>query len=186
MCLATAAVLASAAGSVGGGIAAGNAANYQAQVAKNNSTIATQNARYTAAAGSAQVEQQGLKARAQNANVKVGAAANGLDVNSGSALDVETSQRELGALDTATVANRAASAVAGYQDQAENFSAQSKLDSSEAPWDYTGGLLKGFGTVAGELPKTPWGSSLLSGNPSLPSQHAWMGGNENGTPLGDI
>src|SRR5262245_9354262 len=99
------------------GIAAGNAASYQSQVAANNAQIARQNARYSASAAAAQTEQAGLKARAQNANLRAALAANGVDVNTGSAADVQDAQRRLGAFDTATVANNAALKIYGYKAQ---------------------------------------------------------------------
>jgi len=202
MCPGTLAIIgtaASAAGSVGGGIASAQAANYQGQVARNNATIAANNARYSASATSAATTQAGLQARAKDASVKAGAAANGVDVDTGSAANVLTSQRELGDLDTATVANRGAQQVYGYRSQAVSDTAQSQLDFSQEPGDVAGGVLKAVGDVAGAAPGLPSGgggfsapdmssdmlspdslqvpSSLISGAPSLPSSYAWMGGN---------
>jgi hypothetical protein len=174
MCFATAGAALSAGSAVFGGVASSNAARYQAQVASNNATIAKQNAAYSASAGSSQIEQAGLKARAQSSNVKASQAASGIGVNSGSAADVQESQRELGALDTATVGSRAAMAVYGYQSQAQSFTAQSQLDKTQASGDLFGGLLKGAGALAGAAPSTPGGSSLLSGSPSVPSNYSWM------------
>lgn len=182
--LAIAAVASGAAGNLMSGIASGNAANYQAAVASHNATIAMQNAGYSAAAGSARAEEAGLKARAQSAGVKAGLAANGLDVNTGSAADVQTSQREIGALDTATVANQAAEAVYGYRATAAGDEAQAQLYSAEAPVDYLGGVLQAGGSVAKGLSDLPGGGgggaggappSLLSGAPQNPSQYQWMG-----------
>lgn len=175
--IALVATAATAAGDIGGGIAQGNAAAYQAQIARNNSQIARQNAAYTAEAGSSATQQAGLKARAQGASVKAGAAANNLDVSTGSPADVETSQRELGNLDAATVASRAAEQVYGYQSQASGFTAQSQLDQSEVAPDILGGFLKAGGSIAGAGSSIPDVSSLLSGPSTLPSNFQWMGGN---------
>lgn len=166
----------SAAGAISGGIAQGNAANYQGQVAANNATIARQNATYSAGAAAATTERAGLKARAQDAGVRSGIAANGLDVNSGSAADVQTSQRELGALDTGTVANNGALQVYGYQTQATGYQAQSTLDKQEAGADVAGGFMKAAGTLLANPTVDSFGSSLLSGAPSLPSNYSWMAG----------
>lgn len=204
MCIATLALASaaiSAGSAVAGGFASANAANYQGAVAANNATIARRNAAYSAGATSAQVTQAGLKAAQQNANVKVGAAANGLDVNTGSPADVQESQRKLGALDTATVGARGAEQVYGYETQASSFQAQSALDKSEAKNDITGGFLKAAGSLAGNSAvdsavsssfgpgasdaaaggagggfsgDTP---SLISGAPTVPSAYGWMGGN---------
>lgn len=172
--LAIAAAAASAAGSIGGGIASANAASYQGAVAANNATIARQNAAYSAEAGSSQVTQAGLKARSQGANVRAGLAANGLDVNSGSPVDVQAGQREIGALDTATVASRAAEQVYGYQTQATSYQAQSQMEDAQVPFDIAGGILGATGKLLGNPSVDSGGSSLLSGPPAVPDQYAWM------------
>lgn len=168
---------ASAAGAIGGGIASANAAGYQGQVAANNAIIARQNAAYSASAASSQTQQAGMKARAQGANVRTGLAANGLDVNSGSPAEVQVGQREIGSLDTATVAARGAEQVYGYQAQATGYDAQSKLDQSEQGWDIAGGVLKAGGDLLGN-PSVDKGlkglSSLLTGPSTVPAQFAWM------------
>jgi hypothetical protein len=170
-----------AASAILGGVSSAESASYGAQVAKNNALIATQNAGYSAGAGSAQTEQEGLKAAAQLGDVRAAAAANNLNVNSGSPAAVQVGQRELGELDTATVANRAAEAVYGYTSQAEGFQAQSSLLSSEVPYDLVGGALKAGGDVAGAAPDIPGasaiGQSIASGAPSLPFQYSFYGGN---------
>lgn len=104
-----------------------------------------------------------MKAAQRNAQVKAGLAANGVDVNSGSAVDVEQSSRELGALDQATTAQRGAEQVYGYETQGTGYQAQSQLDNAEAPYDYAGGVLKGAG-------------SILSAAPNIPEAYAWMSG----------
>ena len=172
MCIATIAAISSVAGAgigAAGAIQQGNAqaqsANYQAQVAANNATIARQNAQYSASATAARTQQEEMKAAQQNAAVRAAGAANNLDVDSGSPLDVQIGQRELGKLDTETVANQGAQQVYGYKTQATDYTAQSALDRQTANNDVTGGYLKGF-------------SSLLSAAPDLPPAFGWMGGNK--------
>lgn len=194
MCPGTLALIAAgttAVSAIGGGIASASSASYQGAVARNNATIARQNAGYSAAAGSSQITQQGLKARSQEGSLRAGIAASGVDVNSGSAADVQTSQRELNALDSATVANRAAEQVYGYGTQATSYDAQSKLDQAQVPWDIAGGVLKAAGGLAGSASSLPGGGggggggggsglaneggySLLSGPPSVPDAYQWM------------
>lgn len=195
MCPATIAlvgVAASAAGALGTGISSAESASYQAQVAKNNAQIARQNAQYSAGAGAAQTETEGLKARAASAAVEAGEAANNLDVGSGSPADVLTSERELGALDTATVANRAAETVYGYQTQAAGFQAQSELDQSQVGWDIAGGLLKAGGDVGSNPTADSTLGSLLSPSSSTSASGAnltytWMQGPlTGGTSLEDL
>jgi hypothetical protein len=146
-----------------GGISAGNAAAYQATVARQNAVIASQNAQRAAMATSSQTTDAGLKARSQDAMVRAAGAANNLDVNTGSPVDVQTSQREVGALDVANTAERGALATYGYETQASGESAQANLAQSQVIPDYLGGALGGVG-------------SLLSASPNLPSNYSWMAG----------
>lgn len=139
MCFATAALAAgaiggatSAAGSVEQGQAVSNAASYQAQVASNNAIIAGQNADYATAAGRAQAEAQSLKGAATAGRIKATQAASGVNVNSGSAVDVQTGQREASQLDTETVMNNAQLQAYGYRTQQTNFQAQQGLEQMEA------------------------------------------------------
>lgn len=122
-------------------------AAYQAQVAKNNQTTANQNAQYTIQAGEAEAAQASLKGRAQSASIKAAQAANGVDVNSGSAEDVQETQRETNTLNTSTVMNNAALRAYGYRTQATNFDAQSTLDTAEASQASTAGDLSAAGSL---------------------------------------
>jgi hypothetical protein len=201
----------SAAGTLGSGIAAGGAAGYQAQVAKNNAQIAAQNELHAAQAGAVQTENAGLKARSQLANVRAAIGANNLDVNSGSAADVQQSQRELGFLDTATVANNAAQEVYGYGAQKESFQAQANLLDTESVLDPIGGVVGAAGTLlsnpsfdnliggggagggAGDVGAQTFEpgatgppQSLMSGNPDVPPQYAWMQTNDELGGTGEI
>src|SRR5437667_4975506 len=72
------------------------AANYQSQVAANNAQIAQQNAALAAQTGQAKAEATGLRNREAIAAATAAIAANGVDVNTGSALDVRTTQRQIG------------------------------------------------------------------------------------------
>jgi hypothetical protein len=156
---------ASAAGGLIGGISAGNSAAYQATVARQNAIISSQNASRAAMATSANTEAAGLRARQQDSLVKAGEAASGLDVGSGSPADVETSQRETGALNVANTAQRGALETYGYETAASGNAAQANLDQSQVIPDYLGGALKATG-------------SLLSAAPNLPSSLSWMGGDD--------
>ena len=150
----------------------------RAQVAANNATIARQNEAYSAQATSVNTTQEGLKARAADAGVKEAAAANNLDVTSGSPAEVEVSQRELGALDVAQTASRGAQEVYGYGAQAANFEGQEKLESSQVAPDIAGGVLGAT-------------SSIIGGSPQVPGLYQWMqssggaGGSNPTTAVGD-
>lgn len=152
---------ASALGAITGGEAAANQANYQSQVAANNAQIARQNAVYSAAAGGTQAEETGLKEAGTLGHVKASEAANNVDVNSGSAKDVQESQREAGSLTQLNTENNALLQAYGYGAQATGFGAQSGLESYAAE-------------TAGPASFLSAGGSLLSGASSLPLKFGWM------------
>jgi hypothetical protein len=124
--------LLSAFGTIEGGQATKNAASYSAQVAANNAIIAQQNAKYAAEAGQTQATAEALKGAATGGAIKGGQAASGVDVNTGSAVDVQTSQRETSKLNTETTLNNAQLQAYGYRTQATGYQAQSQLDLAQA------------------------------------------------------
>jgi hypothetical protein len=144
----------SAAGTMYSGMAAGDAASYQAQVAKNNSLIAEQNAKYASEAGAAQATAVSLKGAAKMGKIKTAQAADNIDVNTGSAVNVRASEREAGVLDTATVLSNAELESYGYRAKATGYTAESGLlqtQAEEAPIGAgigaTGSLLSGASSV---------------------------------------
>ena len=150
MCFATIGMIGatvSAAGTLVGAVAQSDAASYQAEVASNNAKIAQQNATYAEQAGNAKVQQAGLQSAEQAGAVKTALAANNVDTNTGSALDVETGTREKGALNEYTIANNAELQAYGYRTQATNFEAQSALDQSASESDLIGGAIGATGSL---------------------------------------
>jgi hypothetical protein len=121
----------SAVGTIEGGEATQNMAAYQAQVAKNNQIIADQNAQYAIEAGEASAAATSLKGAAVGGKIKAGQAANNIDVNSGSAVAVQQSQREQSQLDTETVVNNAELQYFGYRAAATGYGAQAGLETME-------------------------------------------------------
>jgi opacity protein-like surface antigen len=135
----------SAFGAVESGIAQQHSANYQAQVAQNNAITANQNAVYSEHAGQTQATQASLKSAEKQARVKGALAANGIDVNSGSAVDVQESQREVGKLDTETTMANANLQAYGYRTQQAGFESQEKLDKATADNAVPGAILGATG-----------------------------------------
>jgi hypothetical protein len=105
----------SAIGTIEGGQATSNAAAYKAQVAKNNAIIADQNAQYSSNAGLASAAASSLKGAAAGGKVKATQAASGIDVNTGSAVNVQASERETNVLNSETVLNNADLQSYGYR-----------------------------------------------------------------------
>lgn len=132
LALGVAGAAASAFGTIQSGMAAQSSANYQAKVAENNALIAQQNADYAIKAGNAKVAQEGQKSAERQAAIITGLAANGTDVNKGSALDVREGARKTGLLDEQTAANNAELQAYGYRTQKTSFEAQAGLERAQA------------------------------------------------------
>ena len=164
----------SAVSTVFGGIAQANAASYQAQVAENNAQIARQNATYALQAGTTKQQQAALRAAEEGGAVKTALAANNVDVNTGSAVDVEAGTRTKGAMNQSIIANDAELQAYGYRSQATGFEAQAGLDratAAEAPIGAVlsagGGLLSNYAAV-GPNWSGGLGSSLSPGQTTSP------------------
>jgi hypothetical protein len=133
--LETAALVASLAGTAMSAVGAyeqGQAQNaalkYQAQVAANNAQIAAEQTRLASAKGEQEATQQGLLNRERQGQIVAGMAANGVDVNTGSAANVRSSQDILGMQDVQTKRENAAIEGYGYRSQGMQYTAQSALD----------------------------------------------------------
>ncbi len=150
----------SAAGSIEAGNAGQAAAAYRSQVAANNAKIAQTNARMDIQAGEVAATNQGLKTRAKVGEEKAAQGAAGVDVNTGSAVDVRAGTAEIGMLDALTVRSNAAKQAYGQLVNASNYETQSKLDLMEGEQAKKAGeigaissLLGGASTVGGNYAK---------------------------------
>lgn len=139
----------SAYGSIQSGNAQAAAANYQAQVNNQNAQIAAQNATAATQAGNAQAEQEMMRNAAQQSRIRAEVGASGLDVNSGSAADVQSGQGIIGNLDVLTIRNQAARQAYGYETQSTGFSNQAQLNTAQAGFDKTAGTIGGIGSILG-------------------------------------
>lgn len=139
----------SALGTIAGGMAQANEAKYQAEVAQNNAKIAAQNSVNATEAGQEQAEQTSLKGAAIAGQVQAAEAANGVDVNSGSNVDVKVSQRAESKLDTDTVMNNALLQSYGYRTQQSSYLAQAQADKAEASEAPIGAAIGAFGSFLG-------------------------------------
>jgi hypothetical protein len=139
--------------------------NYQAGVAKINSQIDLQNADYARNQGEIQATQFGLKEAQQEANIKVAQSASNLDVNSGSAVDVQRSQRTLGQMDLTQIRSNAAKV-------AYDFDVKSTMDLNQSTLDVMAGA---NAKTAGDINAM---SSIIGSVGSVSSK--WMQGNTAG------
>lgn len=167
MCIATAAIILgvastgiATAGAIEQGNARADAAAYSAQVARNNAVVAEQDAQYALQAGEADAATSGRRGADRLAAIKTAQAANNLDVNSGSAVDVRAGQAKTNTLDTLTVKNNALLKAYGYRNQGAGYTATAGLQEREGSAARTAGYLSGGATLLGGASSLgfKWGS----------------------------
>lgn len=153
MYFAAAASLIGTAMSVAGTVQSANAqraaAAYQAQVAANNAKAAQQAAAYTKQAGQAEEQTVELKNAQLTGSQFAAQAANGIDVNTGSAQQVRQSTAITGTYDALTVRNNAENAALGIEEQGVNYSAQAGLDRSAGVNAMAAGGANAFSSALG-------------------------------------
>ena len=138
-----------------------NASNYAAKVAENNAVAERQNAERAVEAGQVKATNASIKNASTVARVAGGMAANGVDINTGSSVDVQESQRRTGVLDAETVLNNAQLEAYGYRTQATNYENQATLDRAQA------GNARVAGGIASDGIAAKADASLLSDASSL-------------------
>lgn len=142
-----------AVGDIIGGFSRAASLNTKAQIARNNAILARQNAGTASAIGEEQAGRSGLRTRARLGEILAGQAASGVDVNTGSAVDVRASASELGKLDMMTIRSNAARQAYGYEQEATNQELQSKIyrkGAKIAPWE---GVFNAAGSLLGASSK---------------------------------
>jgi hypothetical protein len=105
---------------------------YQAGVADINAKIATQNASFALDQGESTALNEGMKLGAQFGNITAAQASSGIDINSGSAVDVRDSQRKLNTIDIGNIQRTAAKTAYDYGTQSTQFQNQATLDLAAA------------------------------------------------------
>ena len=104
--------------------------NYQSQVATINAQIAKQNASYDIMAGEVQAQASGMATAQEVGETKAQQGAGNLDVNTGSAVAVRSSEEAVGAENQALIRANAAKAAYGEDVSAFQYTAQSTLDTA--------------------------------------------------------
>lgn len=117
--------IAGGAGALQSGSAKAGMYTYQSGVAAANQKIALANADYVREAGEKEALSYGMKARFQQGKIVATQGASGLDVNSGSAQDVQAGQRTVTGMDLATIRENAARKAYGYDVEASKYGAES-------------------------------------------------------------
>lgn len=90
-----------------------------AEAAQQNAAFANASADDAIKRGEFESDQQRLETRAMIGSQRAGFAANGIDVNSGSAADVQDDTAAMGELDALTIKNNASREAWGYRNQAQ-------------------------------------------------------------------
>jgi hypothetical protein len=151
------------------GQAQSNMYNYQAAVAKMNQKVAQQNAEWEEGTGEVMAQEQGMKTRQVVGEERARFGAGNIDVNSGSAMQVQQSELAVGqesqAIIRANAAHRAYGAeVAGMQDVAQaniyEYSATTSLDAARI--GATSSILGAVGSVASK-----WQQGSMLGIPGF-------------------
>lgn len=117
-------------------------AMFASQVANNNATIARQNADTDVQAGSYEESASRLRTGLMIGQQKAAQAANGVDVNVGSAPAVRASTAAVGSMDALAIRYNAAKQAANEEAHAASLGEQSKIDRSAAIGALAGGAFK--------------------------------------------
>lgn len=145
----------SAYGSIRQGEAGAEAARTRGAIAQRDAIIAQQNAEYATAVGARRAEDVSMRNAARLARVKASQAANGIDVNTGSAVDVQVSEREMGILDAETVMADATARAYGYEDTARTRRARGQMDDATSSEYLTAGYLGAGSTILSNIGRMP-------------------------------
>ena len=109
------------------GQANAGAASYQAAVARNNAAVAEQNAQYALQSGRIEEQTRRQKTAGIIGEQRAKMAASGIDIGSGTPLNLQESTAQVGELDALTIRNNAMRKAYGYRVQASDFDANAGL-----------------------------------------------------------
>ena len=145
----------SAVGAIQQANASSASASYNAEVAANNQKAADASAQQALQEGQVEQQQKAYQEDVLVGQQKAGLAANGIDVGSGSAVDLLSDTKAAGELDQLTLLNNAARTSAGFTNQGINYGNQANINEAASQASLTGGelgatadIIKGSGAVA--------------------------------------
>lgn len=122
---------------------------YQAQVSRINAQIDRQNSEWAQRQGDVEGQQYGLKAGQQFGQIRTAQAASGLDVNSGSAKEVQDSQRTITHMDESQIRENAGKVAYDYTSKATMDENQAGLYDRAASDAKTASYFKAAGSLIG-------------------------------------
>lgn len=123
------------------------AADYQAQVAANNATIAGMNANAAISEGNQKLQAAQEQAAQHQGMIRAAFGASGVDLDSGSALRDQQGVAEVDSLNQATITSNAARSAWNFRNQGEDASASEELDMEKGNDAATAGYMSGFSTL---------------------------------------
>ncbi|MBA1159337.1 virion core protein, T7 gp14 family [Microvirga mediterraneensis] len=143
--LASAAV--GAVGAIQQGNAAAASAKYNAAVNENNNVLAQRAAEDARKRGEQEAQEHNRRVSALRGKQTAAMAANGVDLTSGSPLNVTADTAQLGALDVLTIRNNTEREALGYEAQGMNFRAEANLNRMQAKSARQAGMIGAVGSV---------------------------------------
>lgn len=126
-------------------------ANYQSGMMKQNAMFKEQAAQETIAAGDTSADWQRVRTGQAVGTQRSVQAANGIDVNSGSAAQLQDDTAMLGELDALTIQNNAAREAYGYRVQAQQDRLNAVQTVQNGRTAATGSILGGLGSAFGSF-----------------------------------
>lgn len=138
---------ASVAGSIQQGRAAKQQADYQAAVARNNQIIAQRKADDARERGRLAELQKRRETAQLIGRQRAGAAARGVEVDSGSAVDITADTAAFGELDALTIRSNAEREALGFEAEANQFEAEGQLRRLSGRNQRTGSYFAAGGTL---------------------------------------
>ena len=139
----------SSVGAVVSGIGQAQQANYQASVADQNRVLANNQARDSIDNTNLEAQRRYRALAQTQGNQQAAMAANGVDLNFGSALDVQRDTAMIGAEDASQIYKAGAERTKGYEINAFNFASQASAERAKASGAMIGGLFNAASTALG-------------------------------------
>lgn len=150
--------------------------NYQAAVARNNQIIANRAADDATERGIEAERQQRMKTQQVLGRQKAAMAANGLDISSGSPVDILSDTARFGEYDALTIRSNAEREAYGYRTQAAQYGAEAKMAKRSGYLNAAGSLLTGASKVGSQFSGMSGGSAFGSyGTPALSLRERYSG-----------
>lgn len=138
--------------------------NFNAQVAEQNAIIATQKQQWAGEEGDQAASISQMKTAAKVGATQANQGASGVEVGTGSNVDVISSEREIGMMDALTIRSNAARQAYGYATEAYSDKAQAALDTYAGKNAITAGNIGAVSTLLGSAAKSTQYDNFMGNN----------------------